>query len=341
MSIDHNRIKVSDLEINQPNKTLVTNDQGELEFSDALSLFESGSGMSSIVLKNKNNNLSTGLGAVALGANSQASGVYSFTEGQNTKASGSHAHAEGNNTSATGDWSHSEGNTSKATGFGCHSQGIATEASGYASHSQGEETFAVGDHSFAGGLYSYANKECSFVYGINSIANGESTIVLGSSITGENDNTTYVDYFNIKRFSNSSSVGTLGLDVNNNVTIIPGTGMPDFKTVNGESIIGTGNIDLSNKQDISNQIEIGTSQVIPNSWHGKTVLFTANCTLTIPASLVVSFIFNGITLPGVTLTWAITVPHIWLFGTPASTSEKQIFTLTKRGATNSILLLGV
>ena len=34
MSIDHNRIKVADLEKNQPNKTLITNENGELEFSD-------------------------------------------------------------------------------------------------------------------------------------------------------------------------------------------------------------------------------------------------------------------------------------------------------------------
>lgn len=34
MSTDHNRIKVADLEINEPNKTLITNENGELEFSD-------------------------------------------------------------------------------------------------------------------------------------------------------------------------------------------------------------------------------------------------------------------------------------------------------------------
>jgi hypothetical protein len=34
MSIDHNRIKVADLEKNQPNKILTTNGNGELEFSD-------------------------------------------------------------------------------------------------------------------------------------------------------------------------------------------------------------------------------------------------------------------------------------------------------------------
>ena len=34
MSIDHNRIKVADLEKNQPNKILTTNFNGELVFSD-------------------------------------------------------------------------------------------------------------------------------------------------------------------------------------------------------------------------------------------------------------------------------------------------------------------
>ncbi|WP_166922426.1 hypothetical protein [Flavobacterium poyangense] len=98
---------------------------------------------------------------------------------------------------------------------------------------------------------------------------------------------------------------------------------------------------IDTKQDIANQIEISNSGTVQNSWHGKTVLFTANCTITVPATLAQSFIFNGITLAGVSVTWAITAPHTWLFGTPAVTGEKQIFTFTKRGNTNSILLLGV
>lgn len=115
----------------------------------------------------------------------------------------------------------------------------------------------------------------------------------------------------------------------------------DFKTINGESILGDGNIDLSNKQDISNQIEVSSSQNISTNWHGKTIIFNTNCTITVPSTLPESFIFNGITLTGVTVTWAITAPHTWLFGTPSPTTEKQIFTFTKRGNTNSVLLLGV
>jgi hypothetical protein len=98
---------------------------------------------------------------------------------------------------------------------------------------------------------------------------------------------------------------------------------------------------LSSKQDIANQVEVGASQDAQTSWHGKTVIFTANCTITIPATLVDSYIFNGVTLAGVTVTWAITGSKTWLFGTPGSTTEKQIFTLTQRGLTDSILLLGV
>ncbi|MFH7012312.1 hypothetical protein ACHRV5_10595 [Flavobacterium sp. FlaQc-52] len=101
------------------------------------------------------------------------------------------------------------------------------------------------------------------------------------------------------------------------------------------------NPDISGKQDIVNQIEVGTNQTIPSSWLGKTVVFNTSCTIAVPASLTESFIFNGITLPGVTVTWTITAPHTWLFGTPSATAEKQIFTFTKRGTTNSILLLGV
>ena len=99
--------------------------------------------------------------------------------------------------------------------------------------------------------------------------------------------------------------------------------------------------DISGKQDIANQVEVSTSQSAQASWHGKTVIFTANCTITIPAALVDSYIFNGITLPGVTVSWAITAPKTWLFGTALATTEKQIFTVTQRGNTNSILLVGV
>lgn len=100
-------------------------------------------------------------------------------------------------------------------------------------------------------------------------------------------------------------------------------------------------VGLTGFQEISNQIEVSGNQTISNLWHGKTVIFTSSGTLTVPASLLPSFIFNGITLPSVTITLAITTPKTWLFGTPIPITEKQIFTLTQRGSTNSIMLLPV
>lgn len=89
------------------------------------------------------------------------------------------------------------------------------------------------------------------------------------------------------------------------------------------------------------QIEVGTSQVASLDWDGKTVIFTDSCTITIPAVLVDSYIFNGVTLLGVTVTLAIVSPKTWVFGTPFPIGEKKIFSVAQRGKTNNILILGV
>jgi hypothetical protein len=112
------------------------------------------------------------------------------------------------------------------------------------------------------------------------------------------------------------------------------------KTLKG--LIDTLTTIVSGKQDISNQIEVSASTYILDSWHGKTVLFTASCTVTVPASFVnAGTTFEGKTFTGVTITWAITSPKTWLEGTPSATTEKQIFTFMQRNGTNSIMLLGV
>jgi hypothetical protein len=46
----------------------------------------------------------------------------------------------------------------------------------------------------------------AFVFGSNSLVTGSNSIVLGNNITGTSDNTTYVDYFNIKRFKNNNII---------------------------------------------------------------------------------------------------------------------------------------
>lgn len=116
----------------------------------------------------------------------------------------------------------------------------------------------------------------------------------------------------------------------------------NFKTINGESILGSGDIDFSNKQDISNQIEVTLPVSIHDNWHGKTVKFNGTGLLTIPNSFINSAMcFEGITKIGTSLSWAITSPKTFEFGTPPTIGEKQIFTFMQNDGQNSIMILGL
>ena len=88
---------------------------------------------------------------------------------------------------------------------------------------------------------------------------------------------------------------------------------------------------------VDSQIEVNSSRNISNIWNGKTVLFTANCTITVPATLLSQFGFVFRTLAGVTVTWAITAPFTWET-TPTPTPEKTTGSFMRRGNTNTILL---
>lgn len=285
---NHNRIKVSDLETGAPNKTLITNQKGELEFSiaskqDLQSVLETGNSAT------KN-----------MWIGNEGKQIFVGAESEDAVQVGSGGMA---------------GLSRKSTFIGKNAGNGTIQ----------EMVTALGYYAGAGNQHPRA-------------------IILGAS-----GGTVYTTAPNQLAIGTNDSYKTIRFntdvptDLNLNFPSTSGTLVTsnNFKTINGESIVGTGNIDLSKKQDIANQVEVSTSQAIPSDWHGKTVLFTTNCTITVPASLLESFIFNGITLPGVNVTWAITTPHTWLFGTPSVTAEKQIFTFTKRGNTNSVLLLGV
>ena len=88
---------------------------------------------------------------------------------------------------------------------------------------------------------------------------------------------------------------------------------------------------------VDSQIEVNSSRSVSNLWNGKTVLFTANCTITVPATLLPQFGFVFRTLAGVTVTWAITAPFTWET-TPTTTPQKTTGSFMRRGNTNTILL---
>ncbi|WP_035647315.1 hypothetical protein [Flavobacterium sp. ASV13] len=91
------------------------------------------------------------------------------------------------------------------------------------------------------------------------------------------------------------------------------------------------------KQVKDDQVEISANSNVQNSWHGQTILFTANCTITVPSTLNNSLMFPFRTLAGVTVTWAITSPFIWET-TPLATGEKTVGYFMRRGSTNTIFL---
>lgn len=156
----------------------------------------------------------------------------------NNIASGDYSHAEGRLTQAIGDYSHVEGFGGYASGDYSHVEGNGSNAHGQASHAEGSSTIATGDYSHAGGNNSQSNGIASFVHGQNSHANGNTTIVLGANITGSTDNTTYVDFLNIKSIPSGTSVNNLGFDANGNV-IVGTTGGTNFWSAStGTNAIG-------------------------------------------------------------------------------------------------------
>lgn len=85
------------------------------------------------------------------------------------------------------------------------------------------------------------------------------------------------------------------------------------------------------------QIEVSANTTVLEFWNKRTILFTANCTITVPATLLSQYGFVFRTLAGVTVTWAITAPFTWET-TPTTTPEKTTGSFMRRGNTNTILL---
>ena len=181
------------------------------------------------------NTKATGTASHAEGSGTTASGTYSHAEGFGSKASGDTSHAEGVRTVATGTASHAQGwQCSATTGTGAHAEGYNTIASNVAAHAQGVNTIASGNTShamgqaciaganntFAGGQDSGTYAHNSFVFGSGSLILSAATYsnVLGRNITGTTQDTTYVDYLNVKRVLATASANDIRIDANGNLT---------------------------------------------------------------------------------------------------------------------------
>lgn len=96
---------------------------------------------------------------------------------------------------------------------------------------------------------------------------------------------------------------------------------------------------LDEKQNTLRLYTVGGNQTVSNDWNRNTIVFTTSGTITVPDFLSVSFYFNGITLPGVNLTWVLTGDTTWVSGDPETTTENKRFILAKKGAEESIIFI--
>lgn len=186
-------------------------------------------------------------------------------------------------------------------------------------------------------IASIALKQDALVSGTNiKTVNGTTLLGSGNLNTPDMDTTTTQTVSGVKTFLDGKfgfrNVASTFTSFFTNVNTAART--YTFQNRNGTIADDT---DLALKQIKDDQVEISANSNVLNAWHGQTILFTANCTITVPASLNSSLMFPFRTLSGVTVTWAITSPHVWET-TPTPTPEKTVGHFMKRGATNTIML---
>ena len=117
--------------------------------------------------------------SISSGRQTEALAPYSHAEGHNTKATANDSHAEGEGSQALNARAHAEGYYTTAKANQAHSEGMLTVASGINSHAEGWATTASGQNAFAGGKNTKASGTNSFANGLNTIAKGAQQVVHG------------------------------------------------------------------------------------------------------------------------------------------------------------------
>ena len=117
--------------------------------------------------------------SISSGRQTEALAPYSHAEGHNTKTTANDAHAEGEGSQALAARAHAEGYYTTAKGNQAHSEGMNTIASGVNSHAEGWACQATGQNAFAGGKYTKATGTNSTARGLYTIAAGAQQVVHG------------------------------------------------------------------------------------------------------------------------------------------------------------------
>lgn len=213
-------------------------------------------------------------------------GQKAFAEGLLTKASGIVAHAEGDSTEATGNASHAEGVFSRAIGHYSHAEGVYTtaikdfsHAEGYYSETGGAYAHAQNNHTVAGGKSQTSIGEYNLLdQGATDYTRGNYAFIIGNGTSDNNrSNALTVNWTGDVDIASGAHYKINGTnlsaaDVGAQVTLVSGT---NIKTINNESILGSGNITISSGTtytagtgiDITNNV-ISVDDTVKNVWYG-------------------------------------------------------------------------
>ena len=179
-----------------------------------------------------------------------ASGVSSHAEGYGTTAEGRYSHAEGAYAHARGVSSHAEGSSTNATGNNSHAEGSSTNAEGSNSHAEGTytQTFSSSEHAEGYSNKSYDSKDPS-VRVIHSVGIGSSNSNRKNAHEIKFNGDHYIYGLGGFDGTNSADAQTLQEVINGKQdTLVSGT---SIKTINGESLLGSGDIEITVTPDLS------------------------------------------------------------------------------------------
>lgn len=239
----------------------------------------------------------TAASAHAEGYNTKATATAAHAEGTSSTASANYSHAEGYSTTAGGSAAHAEGWSSQAQNPYSHAEGLNTTASGDASHAEGSNTVASGTASHAEGIYTHAIGAASHAQGTGSVATGVHSSAFGNTSKAGYGNQFIVGAFNDNKANTVFEVGNGSkedeVDKNGNVITknrsnafevyhdghaeLKKQGTTDnsvvikngLKTINGESIIGSGDIKVTSSVTPDwDQWDPAQPDYIKNKTHG-------------------------------------------------------------------------
>lgn len=180
-----------------------------------------------------------------------------------------------------GEGSHVEGYDNIVSGYGSHAEGVRNYVTGNYSHAEGINNSLLKNYAHVSGYNNISNADCSETSGIWNINNGYGSFVTGYYNECSYNHQTIVGKFNLNKSDTLFEVGNGTADnVRSNAFEVHQDGRATIgaapidpldvvnkgaiKTINGQSLVGTGNLQISVNQTglFSHSITINTGDAM-------------------------------------------------------------------------------